>query len=190
MRHRDDNKKEAIIEATIHLVNEIGFASCSISKIAKRARVSPATIYVYFTNKEDLIVSTYVEIKKSMGVALTKDYDPSLPIRDRLWRFWTNTFTHISRYPQHFFYSEQFSNSPFTSLVKSEELDTYFDPLHSTVRSGIEQKIIKDVPHDVLAVFMFYPILLLANHKFCTTFESSDDQIRLAFDMAWDAIRL
>ena len=63
MRYKDEQKQDAIIQATIQLVNEIGFAASSVSKIAKQANVSPATLYIYYTNKEDLLVSTYVSIK-------------------------------------------------------------------------------------------------------------------------------
>ena len=45
MRVKDEVKQDAIIEATIKLVNEIGFVSSSVSKIAKEANVSPATLY-------------------------------------------------------------------------------------------------------------------------------------------------
>lgn len=62
MRNKDELKQEAIIQATIKLVNKIGFVSSSVAKISKEANVSPATIYIYYKNKEDLLVSTYVEI--------------------------------------------------------------------------------------------------------------------------------
>ena len=91
MRIKDLHKQEAIIEATVLLVNEIGFVSSSVSKIAKKAGVSPATIYIYYENKDDLLVSTYVEIKKKMSRALLKNLDNSLPIRDVLESFWKNT---------------------------------------------------------------------------------------------------
>ncbi|PLX26508.1 MAG: TetR family transcriptional regulator, partial [Ignavibacteria bacterium] len=35
MRHKDAQKQQAIIRATIKLVNEIGFDSASVSKIAR-----------------------------------------------------------------------------------------------------------------------------------------------------------
>ena len=60
MRLQDENKKAAIFHATIKLVNEIGFASASIAKIAN---VSPATIYIYYKNKDDLLVSIFVDIQ-------------------------------------------------------------------------------------------------------------------------------
>ena len=70
MRVKDEIKQEALFEATIKVVNQIGFASSSVSKIAKEAGVSPATIYIYHKNKEDLLISSYVEIKKKLGQAL------------------------------------------------------------------------------------------------------------------------
>ena len=51
MRHKDDSKREAISNAAIELITTIGFANTSMSKIAKAANVSPATIYVYFEKK-------------------------------------------------------------------------------------------------------------------------------------------
>ena len=69
MRVKDDEKQEALFEATVKLVNEIGFVSSSVSKIAKEANVSPATIYVYYKNKEDLLVSTYIAIKLDLSTA-------------------------------------------------------------------------------------------------------------------------
>ncbi|MFN0223999.1 TetR/AcrR family transcriptional regulator [Paenibacillus sp. KR2-11] len=48
-----------MFKATIQLLNEIGFSDISMSKIAKRAHVSPSTIYVYFENKEDMLSKLY-----------------------------------------------------------------------------------------------------------------------------------
>ena len=62
MRLRDEKKKEAIFDATIALVNEIGFAEASTAKIAKAANVSPATIYIYYKDKQDLLTSIYIEV--------------------------------------------------------------------------------------------------------------------------------
>ena len=40
---KDENKKAAITEAIIGLINEIGFANISMSKIAKAAGISAVT---------------------------------------------------------------------------------------------------------------------------------------------------
>lgn len=98
MRHKDENKQDAIIKATIKLVNEIGFVASSVAKIAKEANVSPATIYIYYKNKEDLLVSTYIDIKQKLSTAIIKDFDESQPIRDILKKMWFNSFDYTSKY--------------------------------------------------------------------------------------------
>jgi AcrR family transcriptional regulator len=53
---RTANKKAAIMEATINLINEKGFTSTSINQIALQAKVSPVSIYNYFGSKENLVL--------------------------------------------------------------------------------------------------------------------------------------
>lgn len=190
MRTRDDKKQEALFGATIKLVNEIGFASSSVSKIAKQAGVSPATLYVYFINKEDLLVSTYVEIKLGMGIAILDGFDENGPIHDSLHRIWRNMFSYVSSNPEEFRYTEQFANSPYSDLVDKSQVNETFEPLLRVIEKGIEQKIIKNVSLDILSAFMFHPIMVLANSKHCSTFEPTDENIEVAFRMAWDALRL
>ena len=96
MRTRDDEKKEALFAATVKLVNAIGFVSSSVSKIAKEAGVSPATLYVYYKNKEDLLVSTYIDIKLDLSRAILSDFDDSLPMRDIIKNVWISMFDYAT----------------------------------------------------------------------------------------------
>ena len=190
MRTRDDKKQEALFLATIKLVNEIGFAASSVSKIAKEADVSPATLYVYFKNKEDLLVSTYQEIKLSMGIALIEGLDEEQPIHDIFHLIWRNTFEYVVANQEEFRYAEQFSNSPFSELVDQPRLQENFKPILRVIQKGIDQKIIKNVNLDVILTFMFRPITALANPSHCRIFEPSEENIETAFLMVWDALRL
>jgi AcrR family transcriptional regulator len=190
MRTKDDIKQEALFNATVKLVNEIGFVSSSVSKIAKEANVSPATIYVYYKNKEDLLVSTYLDIKKQFSRAFLKNFGNNLPIRDILRSVWFSMFKYSSKHPEYFQFTEQFANTPYSSLVDKEEVEKYFDPMINLLQKGIEQKIIKNVNVDLLMAFMFYPIMGLSNARSCKNFEINDDNIETAFTMAWDAIKL
>ena len=190
MRIRDDKKYEALLLATVKLVNEIGFASSSVSKIAKEAGVSPATLYVYFKNKEDLLVSTYHEIKLGMSMAMLNSLDENQPIRDSFHLIWRNTFVYVAANLEEFRYSEQFSNSPYIDLVDNVQIQKNFEPIFRVIQKGIEQKIIKDVSFDIIAAFMFHPIIVLANPNHCKIFEPTENNIETAFQMAWDALKL
>jgi AcrR family transcriptional regulator len=189
MRTKDDEKEVALFEATVKLVNAIGFAASSVSKIAKEANVSAATLYIYHKNKEDLLVSTYLTIKQNISEVLLEDFDPDRPIRDILKKAWCNMFRFTTEHSDYFHFAEQFANSPYADLVNQAEVEKYFDPLIKVLQRGIRQKIIKDVSLDILRAFMFYPIVALANSRLCINFEINDDSIETAFSLAWDAIK-
>ncbi len=190
MRIRDNEKQDALFRATVKLVNEIGFAASSVSKIAKEAGVSPATLYVYYKNKEDLLISTYMDIKRNLSHAMLDRFDATRPIRDIFRTVWFSMFEYISRHPDYFQFTEQFAHSPYGLNVEKEEIEKYFEPLIQVLQRGIDEKIIKDVDFDILTAFMFYPIMILANASICTHFELNRDNIDTAFNMAWDAIKL
>ena len=190
MRIKDDLKQAALFEATVKLVNEIGFAASSVSKIAREAGVSPATIYVYHKNKEDLIVSTYIDIKQDMSRAVLKGFDQNLPIRDIFKNVWRNMFAYISENRNYVQFTEQFASSPYNDLVDHNQVEKYFEPVINVLGRGIEQKIIKNVDFEILATFIFYPILTLSNTRLCRTVKLNDAMIETAFTLAWDAIKL
>lgn len=190
MRTRDEIKQEALFQATVKMVNQIGFAASSVSKIAKEAKISPATLYVYHRNKEDLLVSSYIQIKKLMGLAVQKEFDDSRPIRDILEQVWQNVFTFVKKHPAYFQYMEQFASSPYSDLVNKAEVEAYFEPVLRVIHKGIQQKIIKNVNLDIITAFVFYPVLALASPRLCEQFELSQENIATSFQLAWDAIRL
>jgi AcrR family transcriptional regulator len=190
MRTKDEQKKEALFKATVKLVNEIGFASSSVKKIAEEANVSPSTIYVFFKNKEDLLVSTYVELKRHLAAALLVDFDDTLPLRDIIEGVWFRTFTYISNNLEDYDYLEQFANSPYSALVDQETIEKEFIPMIKVFQKGIEQKILKNVDLNFHSAFMWNPISRLANPRLCQGLEMDEEGLEIAFTMAWDAIRL
>ena len=99
-------------------------------------------------------------------------------------------FEYISNNLEYYKFVEQFSNSPYSTLVNQQEVEQYFDPISRVLQTGIEQKIIKNVHPDILRAFMYYPITVLANPNLCQNFELNQENIKAAFTLAWDAIKL
>ncbi|MFC7684444.1 TetR/AcrR family transcriptional regulator [Ureibacillus sp. GCM10028918] len=62
---RDKPKYKQIIDAAVIAIAENGYHQAQISKIAKQAGVADGTIYLYFKNKEDILISVFQE---KMGV--------------------------------------------------------------------------------------------------------------------------
>lgn len=190
MRFKDNDKKKALFNATIKLVNEIGFDSSSVSKIAKEAGVSPATLYIYFDNKEDLLVSTYVQIKLKTSKAVLNEFDDNLPIQEALKDIWVKMFKHMAQNQNAYKFAEQFANSPYISLVNREELEAHYEPIFALLQKGIEEKLIKNVDAELLTAFMFYPLSYLTNPRSCSGPLLENVDLDTAFTMAWDAIKV
>ncbi|WNB93212.1 TetR/AcrR family transcriptional regulator [Bacillus sp. NEB1478] len=66
---RKGPKYEKIIDAAVNVIAEHGYHQSQVSKIAKEAGVADGTIYLYFKNKEDLLVSVFNE---KMGTFIEK----------------------------------------------------------------------------------------------------------------------
>jgi len=54
-------KYKQIIDAAVITIAENGYHQCQVSKIAKQAGVADGTIYLYFKNKEDILISLFRE---------------------------------------------------------------------------------------------------------------------------------
>ncbi|MGG1313259.1 MULTISPECIES: TetR/AcrR family transcriptional regulator [Cohnella] len=59
MTSRKLEKFEAILDAAEKVIAENGFHGSQVSRIAKEAGVADGTIYLYFKNKEDILISLF-----------------------------------------------------------------------------------------------------------------------------------
>ncbi|UOQ94080.1 TetR family transcriptional regulator [Halobacillus shinanisalinarum] len=62
-------KYKQIIDAAVVVIAENGYHSSQVSKIAKKAGVADGTIYLYFKNKEDILISLFQD---KMGQLIEK----------------------------------------------------------------------------------------------------------------------
>ena len=60
-RKNNDDKRERILKAATQVFAQHGFFNSKISEIAKAANVADGTIYLYFKNKDDLLICLFEE---------------------------------------------------------------------------------------------------------------------------------
>ena len=111
MRVKDEKKEQAIFDAAITLITTNGLADTSMSKIAKVADVSAATIYIYFENKEDMLNKTYTHVKREIAAALGKGLQPKLTVEEAFKVIWNNFYKYAVKNSVKFSFTEQFANS-------------------------------------------------------------------------------
>lgn len=59
MSNRTLDKRERILEAATRTFAEKGFFNAKISEIARQAEVADGTIYLYFKNKDDILIQIF-----------------------------------------------------------------------------------------------------------------------------------
>lgn len=64
--NQESDKKKKILISAIKIIGEKGYQNATIAEIAKDAGIGDATIYEYFKNKEDVLLSIPVEITKEL----------------------------------------------------------------------------------------------------------------------------
>lgn len=62
MRVKEGNKEIDIIEAAVEVFAKYGYHNSKISKIAETANVATGSVYVYYKNKEDILLKIFSDL--------------------------------------------------------------------------------------------------------------------------------
>lgn len=183
-------KREALIMATINLVNNDGFHAAPMSKIAKMAGVSPGTIYLYFENKQDLVNQTYIEVKKAFTEFSFKDYEENFSVEKGFKNIWMNIAKFKLKEVDEALFLSQCDNSPVIDESSRQEGLKHLHPLIELWERGKTEGIIKPVSPYMLYSFTVYPIAFLMNMQQRGILKLTQKHVNEAYEMAWNSIKL
>jgi len=187
MRTRDQAKYGAIVRSSIQLINTIGFDGISISKIAKKAKVSPATIYIYFENKEDLFTKLYIDIREKMSRGALEGLQEGMTTEEAFKSIWRHSFNFNLRHPEYLAYREQFERTTMMRNIRVEDFEL-FQTVDSLLKRGIKEKTIQALPLPILTAFAYSPIITLLNFHHAGIVKMDENHIEQACEIAWNAI--
>ncbi|AEV95952.1 TetR/AcrR family transcriptional regulator [Pediococcus claussenii] len=83
MRKKDNQKFQNILEEAARLVIEGGIANASTNKIAKGLNISQSSIYIYFKNREEIMLTLYLRELKRMYAEIEFD-GSNMPVEEAL----------------------------------------------------------------------------------------------------------
>ena len=187
-RTRDQAKYDAIVKSSIQLINKVGFEGISISKIAKKAKVSPATIYIYFENKEDLFTKLYVDTRTKMSEGALEGLQVGMTTEEEFKSIWYHAFTFNLQHPEYLTYREHFEQTTMMKNINVEDFEL-FRTVDDLFKRGVKEKTIKNLPLPILTAFAYYPIVTLLNLHHAGIIEMDERKIKQAYELAWEAIQ-
>jgi TetR/AcrR family transcriptional regulator, repressor of fatR-cypB operon len=189
VRLKTDDKRAAILKATLLLVNSNGFHASPMAKIASEIGISAGTIYLYFQNKEDLINTLYRELKFRFATKALQGFSANMPVKKGFEIIWRNILQYKISEPEEAVFIEQCDNTPMITEVSREVGLKLVQPLFDLWERGQKEGIIKPFCRQMLLAFSLFPIIYVANVYNKLGKELSSDSIDMAFSASWDAIR-
>ncbi len=187
---KSQKKKEALVKATISLVNNNGFHATPMSKIAKMAEVSAGTIYLYFENKQDLVNQVYIEVKAAFSKFAFKDYKEGVSVEEGFENIWKNIAEFKLKEIEEAMFLSQCDNTPIIDEPSRKEGLKHLEPLLDLWERGKEQGIIKPVSPYMLYAFSIYPIAFLMNMQQRELYKITPTNVNEAYEMAWNSIKI
>ncbi|MDT8719187.1 TetR/AcrR family transcriptional regulator [Clostridium sp. 19966] len=112
MRKKDDLKQKCIKEAVVQLILEEGLQGTSISKIAKAAGISPATVYIYYENKDTMLREIYTEYAEDMFQYVLRCISPSMGGKEIIAEIIRRYYNFIVENKEVFYFIVQYSSCP------------------------------------------------------------------------------
>jgi len=189
IRQKCNKKRSSLLQATLSLVNNSGFHDAPMSKIAKLAGVSPATIYIYFTNKQDLVNQLYLEIKRNFSTYAFKNHNKELSVEDGFELIWYNIAQFKLDQVEEANFLSACDNTPIIDEQVRNEGIEQLKPLISLWERGIKEKVLKDLSPYTMYAFTIYPLAFLLQCHQKNQCEFNSEKINNAYKAAWDSIK-
>jgi TetR/AcrR family transcriptional regulator, multidrug resistance operon repressor len=161
MRTRDESKEQSIREKALKMVVNHGFDGLSMQKLAKAAGVSPATIYIYFKDRDDLIVNLWISEMSKMMEATLKGFDPGMPFDKGLKIQWMNRAKFYIDNPLTGHFMEQMKYSPYYEKCRANMSPVFLSAMRDFVHNAIKRKELIKLPVEVYWAIAFAPLYQL-----------------------------
>ncbi|WP_340156460.1 TetR/AcrR family transcriptional regulator [uncultured Winogradskyella sp.] len=183
------DKRNALVKATIELVNNNGFHATPMSKIAKMANVSPATIYLYFENKQDLVNQTYIEVKAEYTKYAFENFDTTLSVEAGFEHIWKRIADFKLKECENAMFLAQCDNTPMIDEESRQQGIKHLQPLLDLWARGKKEGIIKPLSDFLLYAYSINPLSFLMINQKRGTIQLDKTHLEEAYQSAWSSIK-
>lgn len=187
-RTTKEETREQILKAALEVFGEYGYAASTLPQLAKAAGVAVGTIYVHFSDKQELVNELYRHWKKELfySLDLGKSNDPP---RDRFHRFWKSYIGFGLEHQQAMVFLENHHHATYLDETSRELAERVIGSYLTFVNEMVSANVFKPF-HSVL--------LLAALHGISTSvlekvwhghIEPTEETMKQAEQLCWEAVR-
>lgn len=202
MRTRDIDKEQLVKEKFIETVVKYGLEGFTMNKLAKACGISVATLYIYYKDKDDLIIKVVLEEGDRMGDAMNKDFDTASSFEDGLRIQWRNRFNYMMENPLIGQFFDQMNSSTYHSQLSgmfrsnsSGFMSEFKENIGRFLTNVVNRGEVDAMPFEVYWSVAFSPLYSLMRFHTQgyslsgTPFKMTDELLWAAFDRVIRALK-
>lgn len=190
MRQKDPKKVEQIFEAALQLVSQEGLSGLKMQKLARQAGMAAGTLYVYFEDKEALLLAMDLYYRRWLVVESERLVAADDAFEERFRKTWFNYLRLLQRRPKIMVFMDQFQMAGMGAKSTSgADAFEFLSPFSQLIAEGQTMGLISQGPPRV-----HLALLTAAAHKWVLWAQQewlppTTDFMHLAWELSWKAIK-
>jgi AcrR family transcriptional regulator len=158
MRTRNEEKERLVKEKAIELLVKNGFEGFGMQKLAKAAKISPATLYIYYSDKDDLIRKLGIELGNKMSEITLEGFSGKMSLAEGLKKQWENRSRYWLMNSKEAMAYEVIRHSPHGQYVTSVTSANFKPVMQEFAHNAIRNKELKPMAFEVYWAIAFGPL--------------------------------
>jgi TetR/AcrR family transcriptional regulator, multidrug resistance operon repressor len=166
MRPRDIHKENLVKSKAIELIVKEGLEGFSMNKLARACKISVNTLYIYYKDRDDLIVKIAREEGKRMSDVMLAAFDPNVPFEHGLRVQWKIRFEYLKDKPLLKSFFDQLQSSTYQKQI-ADSLNEFTEAVTLFMKNVVASGEMVDVAAEVYWSVALAPLYSLISfyHK-------------------------
>ncbi len=158
MRVRDEDKVRLVKQKALDSFIKDGFEGFSMNKLAKACSISVATLYIYYKDKDDLIITLAREEGDRMGEAMVENFDSAMSFEEGMRVQWINRYQYVVNNPQSYLFLEQLRTSTYQTRFLETFMVKFRTIISEFMHNVVARKEIDSMPLEVFWSVAYSPL--------------------------------
>jgi TetR/AcrR family transcriptional regulator, multidrug resistance operon repressor len=163
MRTRDANKEEIVKRKAIEMIVARGIEGFGMNRLAKECEISVATLYIYYSDKDDLVRKIGIDLSNEFFTEMLKNFSPEMSFREGLYIQWENRARFAIKNAMGVACYELLKHSSYGEDIvnQSNYANPFKDIMKIFFQNAVKNKELIDVPLDVFWSIAYGPLYTL-----------------------------
>jgi len=162
-----NDKRTRILKSAVKVFAQKGFYNAKVAEIAKGAEVADGTIYLYFKNKDEMLISIFEEEMAKFITRIDKEMAATSDIIEKVRIFIRTHLEFVKKNPRlaQVFQLELRQSNKFIKEYTGTKLKEYLNIIGTLVEEGQKQDVLrKDVHPGLVKRALFGALDEIATH--------------------------